>query len=119
MSSPAASCALITQATASRYCSRNIESPSADLNDRPSRLASYQSGRGYEPVIAVGSIRSWLTRSISADLLPPRLHGRAERGELAHAARRPGEDAVDGRALGGGEVDLRPRVVGVDLGGRP
>ena len=28
------------------YCSRNSESPSADLNDRPARLRSNHSGRG-------------------------------------------------------------------------
>src|SRR5881296_3275167 len=65
MSSPAASWALITQATASRYCSRKIESPSADLNDRPCRLSVNQSGRGYDPVIAVASGRSRVTLSSS------------------------------------------------------
>src|SRR5262249_8503248 len=64
MSRPAASWALTTQATASRYCSRNSESPSADLNERPRRLSVNQSGRGYEPVIAVGSMRSRVTVSI-------------------------------------------------------
>src|SRR6266700_2531580 len=58
MSSPAASCALMIAATASRYCSRNNESPSAALNDRPPRLASYHKGRGYDPVIAVGRTMS-------------------------------------------------------------
>src|SRR6266446_729238 len=61
---PAASCALITHATASRYCSRKIESPSADLNDRPRRLSLNQRGRGYDPVIAVGRMRSCVTLSI-------------------------------------------------------
>src|SRR5258705_1106718 len=70
MSSPAASCALTTHATASRYCSRKIESPSADLNDRPRRLSLNQSGRGYDPVMAVGSIRSRVTFSIA---IPPRV----------------------------------------------
>src|SRR5438445_3884043 len=65
MSSPAASWALMTHATASRYCSRKIESPSADLNDRPRRLSLNQSGRGYDPVMAVGSIRSRVTFSIA------------------------------------------------------
>src|SRR5215468_4282890 len=56
-------------ATASWYCSRNIESPSAALNDLPDRFWSYQSGRGYDPVMAVGSIMSRVTRTIhsSAD----------------------------------------------------
>src|SRR6266851_1299901 len=66
MSRPAASCALMTQATASRYCSRNIESPSAALKDLPPRLSSNHSGRGYDPVIAVGSIRSRVTLSIDS-----------------------------------------------------
>src|SRR5277367_2621248 len=65
MSSPAASCALMIAATASRYCSRNSESPSADLNDRPPRLASYHKGRGYEPVIAVGITMSRVVFSIA------------------------------------------------------
>src|SRR4029434_6673896 len=65
MSSPAASWSLTMHATASRYCSRKIESPSADLNDRPRRLSSNQSGRGYDPVMAVGSIRSRVTLSIA------------------------------------------------------
>src|SRR5262245_47495607 len=66
MSSPAASWALTTHATASRYCSRKIESPSADLNDRPRRLSVNQRGRGYEPVMAVGSIRFRVTFSIDS-----------------------------------------------------
>src|SRR5262249_28374336 len=66
MSSPAASWALTMHATASRYCSRKIESPSADLNDRPRRLSVNQSGRGYDPVMAVGSIRSCVTFSIAS-----------------------------------------------------
>src|SRR5206468_4134821 len=65
MSSPAASCALMTHATASKYCSRKIESPSADLNDCPRRLSVNQSGRGYDPVIAVGSFRSRVTLSMT------------------------------------------------------
>src|SRR2546421_6007757 len=65
MSSPAASCALMTAATASRYCSRNSDSPSADLNDLPLRFMSNHSGRGYDPVIAVGSIMSCVTVSIA------------------------------------------------------
>src|ERR1700756_5429500 len=69
MSRPAASCALMTAATASRYCSRNNESPSADLNDRPSRLRSNHKGRGYDPVIAVGNIMSRVVFSIVA--FPP------------------------------------------------
>src|SRR5262249_36110826 len=66
MSSPAASWALTTHATASRYCSRNSESPSAALNDRPRRLSVNQSGRGYEPGIAGGSTRSRGTVSIDS-----------------------------------------------------
>src|SRR3954454_350840 len=68
MSRPAASCALMTAATASRYCSRNKDSPSAALNDRPLKLMSNQSGRGYDPVIAVGSIKLLVVFSIA---LPP------------------------------------------------
>src|SRR3954447_13646529 len=63
MSSPAASCSAMMLATASRYCSRNRLSPSADLNARPSRLRSNQSGRGYEPVMVVGKIMSRVTVS--------------------------------------------------------
>src|SRR5215469_18229639 len=66
MSSPAASCALMIAATASRYCSRNSESPSAALNDRPPRLASYHKGRGYDPVMAVGSIMPRVVFNIEA-----------------------------------------------------
>src|SRR5436309_95314 len=66
MSRPAASWALMTHATASRYCSRKSESPSADLNERPRRLSLNQSGRGYDPVMAVGSIRSRVTLSIDS-----------------------------------------------------
>src|ERR1700682_2146636 len=68
MSSPAAACALITAATASRYCSRNKESPIADLNERPFKLASYHNGRGYEPVIAVGNTMSRVVVSMTAEL---------------------------------------------------
>src|SRR5437879_3143628 len=49
------------------------------------------------------------------DLFAPRLHGRAQRGELAHAARHPSKNGVDGGALGRGEIELRARVVGVHL----
>src|SRR5262245_15603718 len=66
MSRPAASWALMMLATASRYCSRNSESPSMDLNERPLRFASYHKGRGYDPVMAVGSIMSRVTRSIDS-----------------------------------------------------
>src|SRR5215831_12495027 len=66
MSSPAASCALMIAATASRYCSRNSESPSAALNDRPPRLASYHNGRGYDPVMAVGSTMPRVVFNIEA-----------------------------------------------------
>src|SRR5215204_4225047 len=55
----------MTAATASRYCSRNKESPSIVLNERPSRLESYHNGRGYDPVIAVGRIMSRVVVSIS------------------------------------------------------
>src|SRR5439155_9295909 len=56
----------MTHATASRYCSRKSESPSADLNDRPRRLSLNQSGRGYDPVMAVGSIISCVTLSVDS-----------------------------------------------------
>src|ERR1700760_2211938 len=69
MSRPAASCALMIAATASRYCSRNSDSPSADLNERPSRLRSNHSGRGYDPVIAVGNIMFCVTLSIPGSSL--------------------------------------------------
>src|SRR5947209_16518837 len=65
MSSPAASCALMIAATASRYCSRNSESPIIVLNERPLRFASYHNGRGYEPVIAVGNTMSRVVVSIA------------------------------------------------------
>src|SRR5205823_1403490 len=65
MSSPAASWALMIAATASRYCSRNSESPKAALNERPSRLRSNHSGRGYDPVIAVGNTMSRVVFSIA------------------------------------------------------
>src|SRR5262249_1785122 len=68
MSGPAASCALMTAATASRYCSRNIESPIAALNERPSRFWSYHSGRGYDPVIAVGMTMSRVVLSMAFSL---------------------------------------------------
>src|SRR5262245_46181603 len=68
MSRPAASWALMMQATASRYCSRKIESPRADLKERPCRLSVNQRGRGYEPVIAVGITRSCVTFSILASM---------------------------------------------------
>src|SRR5262245_1063590 len=58
----------MTAATASWYCSRNMESPSAALNERPDRFWSYQSGRGYEPVMAVGSIMSCVTRSMRSSV---------------------------------------------------
>src|ERR1051325_3559024 len=64
MSRPAASCALMMAATASRYCSRKSESPSIVLNERPCRLESYHKGRGYDPVIAVGRIMSFVVVSI-------------------------------------------------------
>src|SRR5262249_54712452 len=65
MSSPAASCALMIAATASRYCSRNSESSKAALKERPSRLRSNHNGRGYDPVIAVGRIMSRVVFSIA------------------------------------------------------
>src|SRR5262249_60443414 len=69
MSGPAASCSAMMLATASRYCSRKRESPSADLNDRPERLRSDQSGRGEEPVIVVGRIMSRGTVSTDVSLV--------------------------------------------------
>src|SRR5262249_32499404 len=68
MSRPAASWALMIQATASRYCSRKMVSPSAALKDRPWRLSVNQIGRGYDPVIAVGMMRLLVTLSILASL---------------------------------------------------
>src|SRR5437879_12673544 len=65
MSSPAASCALMIAATASRYCSRNSESPIIVLNERPLRFASYHKGRGYDPVIAVGNTMSRVVVNIA------------------------------------------------------
>src|SRR5262249_37087360 len=41
---------------------------SAALNERPDRFWSYQSGRGYEPVMAVGSIMSCVTRSMRSSV---------------------------------------------------
>src|SRR5262249_12257447 len=58
MSSPAISCSRTSAATASRYCSRNRESPSASLNPRPRSSSVNQCGRGYDPVIVVGRTRS-------------------------------------------------------------
>ena len=52
-------------ATASRYCSRNSESPIIVLNERPFRFASYHKGRGYDPVIAVGNTMSRVVVSIA------------------------------------------------------
>src|SRR5947209_9240626 len=75
MSSPAASCALMIAATASRYCSRNSESPIIVLNERPLRFASYHNGRGYEPVIAVGRTMSRVVVSIC--VLPGSIQRRA------------------------------------------
>src|SRR2546428_5613940 len=103
MSSPAASWALITQATASRYCSRKIDSPIADLNERPCRLSVNQSGRGYEPVMAVGSIRSRVTLSIRS-----LLGGRPARGRSAFGPHELAIDPVEARraAHGHGGLEL-------------
>src|SRR5437660_8383065 len=108
MSSPAASCALMIAATASRYCSRNSESPSADLNDRPPRLASYHKGRGYDPVIAVGSTMSRVVFNIIRCPSPRHTResgypGQMRRlGPLFEPEPAPGEDrgASSGLALG-------------------
>src|SRR2546427_12079415 len=82
----------MTHATASRYCSRKSESPSADLNDRPRRLSLNQSGGGYDPVMAVGSIRSCVTLSIdspdSANREPDLLVRRAEQVAVDQPPRR-------------------------------
>src|SRR5262245_9142265 len=48
----------------------------------------------------------------------PRLHGRPQRGELAHTSGRALNNGVDLRALVLGQIELGARVVGVDLGGR-
>src|SRR5499425_2726444 len=95
MSRPAASWALMMLATASRYCSRNSESPSMDLNDRPLRFASYHSGRGYEPVMAVGSIMSRVTRSIDSSA-------------VGGSARRPTTSDCDGCCPGPNDLSSRP-----------
>src|SRR2546427_2155523 len=108
----------MTHATASRYCSRKSESPSADLNERPRRLSLNQSGRGYAPVMAVGSIRSRVTLSIGAPLRPSggdrRLH--REKGEavvpgdvLMHFQRQPrGAQCFVHRLLGRHVGVVRP-----------
>src|ERR1700750_1616078 len=87
MSRPARSCALMTAATASRYCSRNSDSPSADLNDRPSRLRSNHSGRGYDPVIAVGSIRFCVTDSMAPSQSNKHQHNTRDLARLREAER--------------------------------
>src|SRR5438445_10484466 len=56
------------QATASRYCSRKTESPSASLKARPRSPSVNHWGRGYEPVIVVGRILSRVATSIGAKL---------------------------------------------------
>src|SRR5262249_18655999 len=58
MSRPAISCSRVRHATASRYCSRKRESPSASLKPRPRSSSVNQCGRGYDPVIVVGRTRS-------------------------------------------------------------
>src|SRR5262245_7033978 len=109
MSSPAASWALTTQATASRYCSRKIESPSADLNDRPWRLSVNHSGRGYEPVIAVGSIRFWVTLSIESSCARCAVRRRARapaRGVGLRQSRRIDPEEAEAVVPGDVSVDL-------------
>src|SRR3989449_10018300 len=68
MSSPARSWSPMRQATASRYCSRKTESPSASLKARPRSPSVNHWGRGYEPVIVVGRILSRVATSIGAKL---------------------------------------------------
>src|SRR2546426_1053514 len=68
MSSPARSWSRMRQATASRYCSRKTESPSASLKARPRSPSVNHWGRGYEPVIVVGRILSRVATSIGAKL---------------------------------------------------
>src|SRR5262245_4514534 len=64
------------------------------------------------PILILASGRSrWNLRA-------PRLHGRPQRGELAHAPGRALENGVDLRALLLGQVELGARVVRVHLGGR-
>src|SRR5881628_3288833 len=87
----------MTHATASRYCSRNIESPSAALKERPSRLSSNHSGRGYDPVIAVGSIRSRVTLSIDSSSAG----ARGSPHPKLTAPPRPAQDAAHAKDLAG------------------
>src|SRR2546426_12777182 len=64
MSRPACSCSLTMQLTASRYCSRKRESPSASLKGRPRRTSVNHDGRGQEPVTVVGNVRSRVALSM-------------------------------------------------------
>src|SRR5262249_36934057 len=52
------------------------------------------------------------------NLCAPRLHGRPQRRELAHASGRALEDRVDLRALVRGQIELGARIVRVHLGRR-
>src|SRR5262245_10783355 len=61
------------------------------------------------PIFTIASGRSrWNLRA-------PRLHGRPQRRELAHATSSALENGVDLRALVLGQIELGARVVGVDL----
>src|SRR5262249_35811139 len=73
MSSPADSCSLTMQATASMYCSRKRESPRASLKARPRSTSVNHDGRGQEPVTVVGSVRPRV--ALSMDRPPPRSLG--------------------------------------------
>ncbi len=61
MSSPARSCSLMTTARASWNFSRKRTSIMHESSGRPHMLTSNQRGRGQEPVIVLGSIRSFVT----------------------------------------------------------
>src|SRR5688500_5903656 len=102
----------MTAATASRYCSRNIDSPIAVLNDRPFRLWSNQSGRGYDPVMAVGSFRSRVTVSICGSCAGTRPQSRS--GPKAWATRRwsgsrPTAERLTGRSAVAGTLAAKRR----------
>src|SRR5258705_9196044 len=58
------------QLTASMYCSRKRESPSASLNGRPRRTSVNHDGRGQEPVTVVGRVRSRVALSIRGSSRP-------------------------------------------------
>src|SRR3954447_7467700 len=69
MSRPARSWSAITVECASRNCSRNLTSRSAVSSGRPHNPASYQRGRGHDPVTVAGSIRSLV--AVNIERSPP------------------------------------------------